>query len=33
MRPDVLTIIPVREEDIYVLSKYREDFDSHIQTP
>ena len=32
-RPEVRTIIPTREEDIYVLSKYREEFRQHISTP
>lgn len=32
-RPDVLTIIPLREADIYVLSKHREEFTTHIATP
>ncbi|WP_158055581.1 carboxylate--amine ligase [Halorussus halophilus] len=29
-RSDVRTIIPVREEDIYLLSKYRERFEKHV---
>lgn len=33
MRPDVQTIVPLREEDIYVLSKYRSEFGDHIATP
>ncbi|MFD1586983.1 ATP-grasp domain-containing protein [Halorientalis brevis] len=33
MRPDVETIVPLREEDIYVLSKYRQEFAEHIATP
>ncbi|MXV62527.1 carboxylate--amine ligase [Natronorubrum sp. JWXQ-INN-674] len=33
MRPDVRTIIPVREPDIYVLSKYRDEFAEHVSTP
>ncbi|ELZ03955.1 carboxylate--amine ligase [Natrialba asiatica] len=33
MRPDVRTIIPVREPDVYVLSKYRDEFSEHIGTP
>lgn len=33
MRPDVLTIIPVREEDVYVLSKYKSEFAEHVSTP
>ena len=32
MRPDVSTIVPVREEDVYVLSKYREEFTDHVET-
>lgn len=32
-RPDVLTIIPVREEDVYVLSKYKSEFAEHVSTP
>lgn len=32
-RPDVGAIIPVREEDIYVLAKYRAEFAAHIATP
>lgn len=32
-RPDVRTIIPVREADVYVLSKYREKFAEHVSTP
>lgn len=32
-RPEVKTIIPTREEDIYVLSKYRDEFRRHIATP
>lgn len=32
-RPDVLTIIPVREEDVYVLSKYRDQFAEYVATP
>lgn len=31
-RPDVRTIVPVREEDVYVLSKYRDSFGKHIGT-
>jgi len=31
--PDVLTIIPVREEDVYVLAKYRSEFAANIPTP
>ncbi|MFA9427628.1 carboxylate--amine ligase [Natronorubrum sp. A-ect3] len=33
MRPDVRTIIPVREPDIYVLSKYRDEFAEYVSTP
>jgi predicted ATP-grasp superfamily ATP-dependent carboligase len=33
MRPDVVTIVPVREEDVYVLSKYRDEFREHVATP
>lgn len=33
MRPDVRTIIPVREPDVYVLSKYRDEFAEHMRTP
>jgi predicted ATP-grasp superfamily ATP-dependent carboligase len=32
-REDVRTIVPVREPDIYVLAKYREEFAAHIATP
>lgn len=32
-RPDVQTIIPVREEDVFVLAKYREAFAEHVGTP
>ncbi|MCU4741729.1 carboxylate--amine ligase [Natronoglomus mannanivorans] len=32
MRPDVQTIIPVREEDVYVLARYREEFEEHVST-
>ncbi|WP_123539018.1 carboxylate--amine ligase [Halosimplex salinum] len=32
MRPDVLTILPVREEDVYVLARYREEFEPHVET-
>lgn len=32
MRPDVETIIPTREEDAYVLSKYRQEFTAHVET-
>jgi len=33
MRPDVLTVVPVREEDVYVLARYREAFEPHVATP
>lgn len=33
MRPDVDTIAPLREEDVYVLSKYRSEFAEHVATP
>lgn len=29
-RADVRTIVPMREEDIYVLSKYRSEFEEHV---
>ena len=32
-RPDVRTIVPVREPDVYVLSKHREAFAEHVGTP
>lgn len=32
-RPDVETIVPLREEDIYVLSKHRSAFGEHVATP
>lgn len=32
-RPDVQTIVPLRESDVYVLSKYRDQFAEHIATP
>ncbi|MEF8785646.1 MAG: ATP-grasp domain-containing protein [Haloarculaceae archaeon] len=32
-RPDVRTIVPLRESDIFVLSKYRDAFAEHIATP
>ncbi len=32
-RPDVETIIPLREPESYVLSKYRDQFAEHIATP
>lgn len=31
MRPDVRAIIPVREPDVYVLSKYRDEFADHVR--
>jgi predicted ATP-grasp superfamily ATP-dependent carboligase len=31
-RPSVRTIAPVREPDVYVLSKYRDTFDDHVST-
>jgi len=31
-RPDVRTIAPVREPDVYVLSKYRDAFGDHVAT-
>ncbi|WP_090382881.1 carboxylate--amine ligase [Natronobacterium texcoconense] len=33
MRPDVRTIIPVRDVDVYVLAKYRDEFDEYVSTP
>ena len=33
MRPDVETIVPLSEADVYVLSKYRSEFGEHIDTP
>lgn len=33
IRPDVETIVPVREEDIYVLAAHREEFAPHVGTP
>ncbi|WP_049921841.1 carboxylate--amine ligase [Halopiger djelfimassiliensis] len=33
MRPDVCTIVPVREPDVYVLSRYRDEFREHVATP
>ncbi|MFC4247929.1 ATP-grasp domain-containing protein [Natribaculum luteum] len=33
MRPDVATIIPVRDVDVYVLSKYRSEFRDYVATP
>lgn len=32
-RPDVETIIPTREVDIYVLSNYRDEFERHVSLP
>lgn len=32
-RPDVRTVVPLREPDIYVLSKHREAFADHVATP
>jgi len=32
-RDDVGTVIPVRDEDIYVLSRYRDSFSEHVGTP
>jgi predicted ATP-grasp superfamily ATP-dependent carboligase len=32
-RPDVRTIVPVRETDIYVLSRYRAEFAEHVSLP
>lgn len=32
-RPDVLSVVPLREPDIYVLSKHREEFAPHVATP
>lgn len=29
-RPDVQTIMPVRETDVYVFAKYREEFEDHV---
>lgn len=31
MRPDVETIIPIREEDAYVLSRYVDEFEPHVE--
>ncbi|WP_439025614.1 carboxylate--amine ligase [Haloarchaeobius sp. DT45] len=33
MRPDVRTIIPVREEDIYTLAKHKAELSDHVATP
>ncbi len=30
MRPDVKTILPIREEDAYVLSRYVDEFEDHV---
>ncbi|WP_227133547.1 carboxylate--amine ligase [Halorubellus salinus] len=32
-RPDVQTIVPLTEPDIYVLAKYRDEFAEHVATP
>ena len=32
-RPDVRTIIPTREADIYILSSHRDEFESHLSLP
>lgn len=32
-RPDVATIIPVREADVYVLAKHKREFAEHVGTP
>ena len=32
-RSDVGTVVPVREEDVYVLAKYRDEFEPHVGTP
>ncbi|THE64907.1 carboxylate--amine ligase [Salinadaptatus halalkaliphilus] len=32
MRPDVATIIPVRDVDVYVLSRYKSEFQDHVAT-
>ena len=32
-RPDVLTVAPMREPDVYLLSKHREAFAAHVATP
>lgn len=32
-RPEVATVVPVREQDIYVLAKYRDEFAPHVATP
>ncbi|WP_160162964.1 carboxylate--amine ligase [Halobiforma nitratireducens] len=33
MRPDLKTIIPVRDVDVYVLAKYKDEFDQYVSTP
>ncbi|MFB6139723.1 MAG: carboxylate--amine ligase [Halosimplex sp.] len=32
-RSDVLTIVPVREADVYALARYRDEFEPHVATP
>lgn len=32
-RPDVRTIVPVREEDVYALARYRDVFSAHVGIP
>ncbi len=32
-RPDVRTIIPMQEADVYVLSRYRSEFEDYVTTP
>ncbi|UPV76661.1 carboxylate--amine ligase (plasmid) [Halorussus limi] len=32
-RSDVRTVLPVREKDVYLLSKYRDEFADHVGTP
>jgi len=32
-RPDVRTILPLREEEIYTLVKYRSEFEDHVELP
>jgi predicted ATP-grasp superfamily ATP-dependent carboligase len=32
-RPDVRTIVPVREEDVFVLSRYADEFAPHVDLP
>jgi predicted ATP-grasp superfamily ATP-dependent carboligase len=29
-RPDVKTVVPIREHDVYLLSKYRSEFEDHV---